>query len=198
MGGFLKDGQNGATYAVTCGHVLARGVMASTPTGHLGACIHAMPPTPLPPGTRCSTTCAAMTEIDVALIDVQGAAVTNVATRVAEIVDPGDIVTMKGATSGDMRYEIGGAVVEHSIGGCCWNRLFQFHAPVSGGLLPAAVNVALTPPPKGGDSGAWLLRQQSEWAGMVVASNGLHGYALAGTLILARCNAAFQTQLRLA
>jgi hypothetical protein len=116
-----------------------------------------------------------VTQLDVALIDVSGTSVTNLATSIAATVAPGDIVNMNGATSGSRTYEVGGALVEHSIGGSCWDRLFLFHAPVSTGVLPAGVQVALTPPPDDGDSGSWLLRNANEWVGMVVAANPLHG-----------------------
>jgi hypothetical protein len=197
LGGFLRDGPNGPPYAVTGGHVIAAG-MAATPAGHLGVCAHAALPKTLPSNVVCHASCGFMTELDVALINVHGSAVANVATSVAQIVNPGDVVSMDGATSPAMRYEVGGAVVEHAIGGCCWNKLFLFHAPVSVGLLPVAVNVALSTPPKDGDSGAWLLRNGVEWVGMVVAGNALLGFALAGTLILNKANVAFNTQLRLA
>jgi hypothetical protein len=193
LGGFLLDKISGTTFAVTCGHVIAGGTAA-----FLGPCVHAKAPIALPPAVPCTSSCGWMTELDVALIDVRGATATNVATSIAAIVAPGDIVNMNGAKSGSLNYEIGGAVVEHSIGGACWDRLFLFHAPVSVGLLAVPVRVALTPTPRGGDSGSWLLRNTSEWVGMVVAANALHGYALAGTSMLARSDSAFGTQLQLA
>ncbi len=133
----------GNIYAVTCGHVISAGA-ASTPAGHLGLCTYAQVPAALPPGTFCSLRCGFISDLDVALIDVGTAAVTNVATSVAQYVSPGDIVHMDGATSGNRRSEVGGAVVEHSVGGTCWNRLFLVHAPVNRGLLSPGVNVTLS------------------------------------------------------
>src|SRR5690606_5390975 len=156
IGGFLKDVLTGSVYAVTCGHVLTRG-MAFTESGALGQCIHAAGPTPLPNGVLCSATCGHLTALDVGLIDVTKP-VTNVAPTVAPLVSPGDIVDMHGATSGRKRYEIGGAVIEHTIAGGCWGSLHLFHAVVSKGLLAPIINLIRTPPPRPGDSGAWLLR----------------------------------------
>jgi hypothetical protein len=197
LGGFLLDSISNGTFAITCGHVLSSGP-ASTSAGHLGQCVHAAMPKTLPAGTACTSGCGYVTELDVALIDVTGTGVTNTASSIAAIVAPGDIVTMDGATSGSRRYEVGGAVVEHTIGGSCWSKLFLFHAPVSVGVLPVGLCVAMTPPPAGGDSGAWLLRNTNEWVGMVVAGNALHGYALAGTDILAQGDSSFSTRLQLA
>ncbi|OPF96622.1 hypothetical protein [Rhodopseudomonas palustris] len=196
LGGFLKDRSRNTVYAVTCGHVIASGTPNCGGVG-LGPCVYAAAPLPLN-GAVCQAGCGAMTELDVALIDIQRTAFTNVATSVAKLVSPGDIVAMSGAaTGGTVDYEVGGAVVELAIGGSCWDRLYLFHAPVSSGLLPVGVKVAMTPPPKGGDSGAWLVRGQ-EWAGMVVAGNSLLGYALAGTQVIAASNAQFGTQLDIA
>jgi len=196
LGGFLKDRTRSTVYAVTCGHVIASGT-ANCGGVSLGPCVHAAAPVPLN-GAVCQAGCGAMTELDVALIDIQRAAFTNVATSVATLVSPGDIVAMSGAaTGGTVDYEVGGAVVELAIGGSCWDKLYLFHAPVSTGLLPVCVNVAMRPPPKGGDSGAWLLRGH-EWTGMVVASNSLLGYALAGSQVIAASDARFGTRLQIA
>jgi hypothetical protein len=197
LGGFLRNGPHGAIYAVTCGHVIAAG-SASTAAGHLGLCIHAAAPKPLPAGTTCSANCPHVTDLDVALIDVSATPVNNRVTSVAPIISPGDVVEMNGASSGARRYEVGGAVVEHAIGGSCWNKLSIIHAPVSTGLLPVAIGVGMTPPPQGGDSGAWLIRNGGEWAGMIVAGNPLLGFAMSGTDILQNANATFGTQLQLA
>jgi hypothetical protein len=197
LGGFLLDTNSSTTFAVTCGHVISAGT-ASVATGSLGSCVHAKTPVPLPPGTACTSSCGAMTELDVALIDVSGSSAANVAKSIAATVAPTDIVDMNGATSGHRTYEVGGAVVEHSIGGACWDRLYLFHAPVTGSVLHPALKVAMTPPPDDGDSGSWLLRNADEWAGMVVAGNALHGYALAGTTVMKRSDGLFGTQLKLA
>ena len=198
VGGFLRDDQPGTTYAVTCGHVISSGASAFTSAGRLGQCTYAAAPKALPAGSICSVSCGHMTTLDLALIDIRGASATNIANRIANIVSPGDIVEMGGATSGLRRYEVGGAVVEHTIAKTCWDRLYLVHAPCSAGVLPVAVNVAITPPPRGGDSGAWLIRGGSDWAGMVVASNAIFGFALAGTTIVSEAYTSFGMNLRLA
>jgi hypothetical protein len=197
IGGFLKENTSGNVYAVTCGHVISAG-NAYTGNQLFGACSYAMTPTILPPGVGCSTSCGYVTDLDVALVDIGWTQPVNLATSVAQIVSPGDIVIMDGATSGSMRYEVGGAVIDHAIGGSCWSKLFLFHAPVNSGLFGPAVNVAITSPPKGGDSGAWLRRNGNEWVGMVVASNSLFGFALAGTHILTQTQTAFGRTFQLA
>ncbi|WP_157139080.1 hypothetical protein [Asticcacaulis biprosthecium] len=196
LGGFLRDGSYGATYAVTCGHVVSAGSV-STKAGTLGNCVYATPPKALSSGTVCDANCSQMAKLDVALIDVGTATVSNVATTTCSLVSKGDLVEMRGATSGTVTYEVGGAVVEIEIGGSCWNRLYQLHAPTAG-ILPFSVSVATTPMPQPGDSGAWVLRNKTEWAGMVVAADPvLTGYALSASEIVKHSNANFSVNLQL-
>jgi hypothetical protein len=194
LGGFLRDEDSNVTYGVTCGHVAGPGEVLLS-CGTWEECHFSAPPVPLLAGVACSQGCADMTSLDVALLS-SGGSHMNVAKAVAGVVAPGDLVDMDGATSGSRRYEIGAAVVEHAIGGACWNRLYQIHAPTSNGLFPTALSVAMTPPPKGGDSGAWILRGQ-EWAGMVVAADALHGYALAASQIVSETNSRANMNLAL-
>ena len=196
VGGFFRDSGTGKTFGVTCGHVVSGG--SASISGHPYTCAHAAVPLTLPAGTVCTTSCGHLTTLDVALLDVTASTPTNVASSIASILAPGDLVSMHGASSGHRHYEIGGAVVEHSIGGACWDRLVLFHAQVTGGVLPIGLRITATPPPARGDSGAWLIRNSNEWAGMVVAANALHGYALAGDTILSQSDALFGTRLGLA
>ncbi len=195
LGGFLRDGAFGQAYAVTCGHVVSTGSV-STSAGILGSCVHAAVPVQLPAVSVCTTGCVHMTKLDVALVDVGTATVTNVATSAAQIVARGDSVEMHGGVSGKQDYEVGGIVIEIDIAGSCWDRLYLLHAPTSG-LLPISVKVATHPLPKPGDSGAWLLRNANEWAGMVVATASLHAYALPSSVVLTEANRAFGTHLQL-
>lgn len=192
LGGFVEDRRSGRRYAVTCGHVISSGA-ARTLTGPLGPCVHAVTPTPLPGGVRCSARCGTVTELDAALIDIGTMRVANVASSVATDVANGDTVVMDGAVSGAVTYEVGGYVVNYEIGGACWTGLIQFHAPVLTGILPVSFQVATTPLPRGGDSGAWLIRNGTEWAGMVVASGHLHGFALDADGLLSRLDASTGT-----
>ncbi len=184
IGGFLKDPAAGRNYAVTCAHVISMGT-ASLTSGPLGPCRHASSPTPLPTGVACCTGCPHMTELDFALIETGSASVSNKATSIVQYVFNRQLVDMNGATSGPVQYEVGGAVVEQELDGYCWSRLFQVHAPVSASMFPVSMKVATTTLPQDGDSGAWLLRGATEWAGMIVATDALHGYALPATAILA-------------
>jgi hypothetical protein len=196
LGGFLEDRRSGSTYGVTCGHVIAAGE-ARTRAGLLGQVVHSASPVPLPPGGRCDRGCHDVTDLDVALVNLQSPRAIYTAASVVETISPGNIVEMNGTTSRHKRYEVGPAVVDIEIEGTCWNRLFLIHAPASKSVLEPAVNVWLTPPPAPGDSGAWLLRNGNQWAGMVVASHPLYGYALAGTTIVANSNRRFLTDLTL-
>lgn len=196
LGGFLEDTVTGKVFASTCGHVISSGT-ASTPSGHLGSCAHAKVPSTLPHGVSCNSSCSFASDRDIALIDVGSSAVSNSATAITSVVSPGDIVVMDGATSGTVTYEIGGAVVDHLIGGSCWKKLFLFHAPVTTGIFPVSISIARSSPPKGGDSGAWLVRAASEWAGVVVAGSSLLGFALASNEVISNANSDFGTNLKL-
>jgi hypothetical protein len=55
----------------------------------------------------------------------------------------------------------------------------------------------MTPPPDDGDSGAWLIRANTEWTGMVVAADDLFGYALASTGLIVEANSRFKMDLKL-
>lgn len=197
IGGFLCDSNTSQVFAVTCGHVVPQGRAVMDSHGMLiGRCVHACEPLPLPHGQICHSACGTMTELDAAFISL-GAAVNtlNTATHVAQYVVNGDIVEMEGATSGKGRYQVGAAVVNYEIGGACWEGLIQTHAVISGGLLPVAFHVAGSSPPAGGDSGAWLIRNGTEWAGMVVAGNALFGYALAATSVVRHSKSRFGLDL---
>ncbi|TNF21256.1 MAG: hypothetical protein EP318_07910 [Rhodobacteraceae bacterium] len=192
LGGYLRDRTTGNLFAATCGHIFPSGAASSS--GWTIA--HVVQPTTSPPGAPCTANCAHITDIDLALLSGTTQA-TNVAQRLAGAVWNGQLVDMDGATSGQRTYEIGGAVVEHEIGGACWRKLIQVHAPL-GGILHPAAQVALTPTPKPGDSGAWLRQNTNEWAGMIVVSNALFGYALCSDLLVNEANQQFSLDLEVA
>ena len=196
LGGYVKDAKTNSIYGMTCGHVLTSTALNSK-GNRIGNAMHSKLPTPLPTKVTCTHNCGHVTDVDVALISIATPG-RNVATSVASIVGNGQLVTMRGATTRRTQtYEVGGHVVEYEIGGSCWEKLIQFHAPTKG-VTPASFNIATTPLPQAGDSGAWLLRNSSEWAGMVVASNSLCGFALASTTLLQASDNAFGTNLSLA
>ena len=194
LGGYLKDQNCGDVFAVTCGHVITES--ARNKAGQqIGTVTYRADPVPLPSNTMCHSGCGEITELDIALIRTT-TPTQNQVSNIAQVVGNGQIVEMKGAKSGLRTYEIGGAVVDYEIGGACWKNLIQLHARLSG-ILPASVQVALSNPPKRGDSGAWIIRNDSEWTGMVVASNALFGFALSASDIVQKANSLFNTNLGL-
>lgn len=196
LGGYVKDRSTSSIFAMTCGHVVT-GAAHDGRGNQIGVTVHSVEPTQLPATSHCHQHCGHLTELDVALIATHRSA-PNVATAVANTLGNGQLVKMDGATTrGTPTYEIGGHVVEYEIGGFCWQNLVQFHAPTRG-ITPVSVNVATTPLPQPGDSGAWLIRNSNEWAGMVVASNSLFGLALSSTRIIEGCDSQFGTSLSLA
>ena len=197
LGGYLIDTKGGNTFAVTCGHVVSGGGMQISVHGSAKETVkHISQPVPLPSNQSCHMQCGSVTNLDIALITTNNLMINNVASSVAKIVGNGQMIEMTGATSGKCSYEIGGAVVEHEIGGSCWEKLIQFHAPLSG-VLPVAARVGLTNLPQPGDSGAWMIQNNTIWAGMVVASNALFGFGLPASDLLKQANANFRTNLKL-
>jgi hypothetical protein len=196
LGGYVKDSNSGSIFGMTCGHVTTGAALDQNGI-QMGTVIHEKCPIPLPSNVQCSQYCGSTTDLDVALIATHGSP-PNLANSVASLVGNGQLVDMDGATTAGVHtYEVGAHVVDYEIGGSCWQNLIQFHAPLAG-VLPVSVSVATTVLPKGGDSGAWLLRNSVEWAGMVVASNNLFGFALPSTTILKESDACFGTKLSLA
>ena len=196
LGGYLRDTISDSQFAVTCGHVATHGDLASG-GAVIGTVMHGIAPKRLTSGSRCHAGCGDMTELDVAFVDV-GRPGHNWATNIADTLYNGDIVVMGGGKSGTQTYEVGALAVFHEIGGACWKDLIQLHAPTSG-VLPASIRVATTRLPSNGDSGSWIVRDGTDWAGMVVASDKtLFGYALAAETIISRSNAEFSMDLELA
>ena len=185
LGGYLRDLTSNAVFAVTCGHVISCSAKKQVvPT--IGTVTHCAEPIPLPTSKACYASCGFVTDLDIALIDTN-VNPSNQASSIVNLVGNGQIVEMKGATSGTRTYEIGGAVVDYEIGGACWHKLIQLHAPLSNILHPA-VQVARTSSPKQGDSGAWIIRNHTEWAGMVVATSSLFGFALSASDMINQAN----------
>lgn len=194
LGGYLSDMQSGKHFAITCGHVATSGDIISS-GALVGRVSAAKEPTPLPKGVQCHANCQSMTELDIALIEVDCPG-TNTASRVADIVGNGDLVTMNGSSSGRQTYEVGALVVDHKIGGACWKKLIQLR-PCLGGLFPPSLCVALTRMPQDGDSGSWVLRE-TEWAGMLVASDkDVFGYAMSSDSLVENAKKQFNMALKL-
>lgn len=196
LGGYVEDQYSFKTYGMTCGHVVSGPVLSSS-GNRLGVVTHRKAPTPLPPNINCNQTCNLVTELDVSLFYVNNPPKNN-ATSIASRFGNGQLIKMDGATTpGVVTYEIGGHVIEYEIGGACWKNLVQFHAPLAG-VVPVGVKLAMTPVPKPGDSGAWLIRGLDEWVGMVVAANSMFGFALSSTNLINAADREFGTKLDLA
>lgn len=194
LGGYVRD-QHGSDYAMTCGHVTRSSSVCDGSGTSLGRASHVVEPVSLPSGTICTDSCGHMTDLDVALIDSPSPG-RNIANSVAQLIGNGQIVEMVGAVTPSASYEIGAHVVEYEIGGACWSRLVQIHTKLSG-ILPTSVRLALSPPPRRGDSGSWLVKNNSEWAAMVVARNPIFGFAMSATKTISECNNRFGLQLSL-
>lgn len=194
LGGYVRDRTTGRTYGVTCGHVVGQGARVSGQGAEMGECTHCLPPVPHPPGARCHAGCATESIADVALISVPGTPPNWIRTTVAPFVTNGDTLTMRVVERGPVTYEVGGAVVEHSIGGACFSRLFEVMAPLHG-ITPMWFRVATAKLPQPGDSGAWLIKGDAEWAGMVVAADAIRGFATDASVVLNEASARFGMQL---
>ena len=149
----------------------------------------------LPKGLVCHALCGYVTELDVALFEC-AQTVANKVTSIPPLVTVRQTVEMWGGRSRHRHYEIGAAVVEHEIGNSCWARLHLLR-PVVHGIKPVWAQIAQTPPPRRGDSGAWTARNGTEWAGMVVAADAQAGYALSASELVKKTDALFGTKLRL-
>jgi hypothetical protein len=202
LGGYVTDTVTGDEFAMTCGHVLDNSTSVALFRDKHGAQVghphlkDRIVPAAHPTGTPCDVNCATATALDVALVDVTGSGPRNLATGIDAVVAKRDLVTMYGA-NGRETYEIGPWVVDLEIGGRCFVRLMQFHAPLSSSMLHRSVAVATTRLPTGGDSGSWLLNNSNEWSGMVVAADHLHGYAIAASTLLPETGTAIGRDLAL-
>lgn len=197
IGGFLSDQRTGTVYAATCGHVVTCGGV-SVHGALIGQCMHGQAPTALTVGQTCNRTCASMTRLDFALIDIGNASVSNTVSSIAAMITPTEAVTLSGATTGASSYEIGGACMVYKIGGACWDNLFEIRPPSGAGILSPRVSALIATVPKPGDSGAWVERAIShDWCGVLVASDHAAAYAIEAETVIAEANSAFGTDLAL-
>lgn len=197
LGGFVRDTLTGENYAMTCGHVVATGETVSSLTGSLGDCRHHVAPIPAMPDVTGAVSADQITHNDIALIELRGTPPTNRANAIRGVLNKGDLVEMAGTASGLRTYELGGLMVDLDVAGSVWKNLIQLHAPTSG-IFPQLFRDIRCPPPRRGDSGAWIFHQDTAWGGMVVAASGKFGYALPATTTLADANQRFGLSLALA
>lgn len=201
IGGFLRDSHNKTqVYAATCGHVASKSASVTVSGKHLGACSHSHAPSQMAHGQACNATCPCANELDLALIDLGNAAVSNAVTGVAAQIAPHQgIVLRAGMTSYPNSFEVGGHVMTYCPGksNVCFKNLFEVRPPSPGGIVKPRLRAAFATVPVQGDSGGWLETSASEWCGVLVAVDHLMGYALEADATLAKANAAFGTQLQL-
>jgi hypothetical protein len=198
VGGFVRDRLTNRTYAATCGHVITSGAV-DIGGGIVGLCSHARSPTPLASGQRCDKNSTAINRLDLALIDVTGTAVANVAAKIALTVPSNEPVTMVGAETHFHHYEVGGASMLHKIDGICFDNVFEVRPPAPAGIFSPRLRAMTAVVPKQGDSGAWVVGvNASDLCGILVAVDHLMGYALEADTVIAAANSAFSMDLVLA
>lgn len=198
VGGFLKDRNSGKVYATTCGHVVASGPV-SVHGAVIGQCTHATVPTPVPAGQLCHSKSPHVSRLDVALIDVTGAAVTNAVSSIAPIVYPRESVRATGSVTGTASYQVGGAGMIYQIGGICFGNIFEVRPPYPSSVVSPRFRALTATVPKGGDSGTWVERTGTpDWCGIIVAADHAMGYAMDSDAVVSEANTAFKMDLILA
>jgi hypothetical protein len=204
IGGFLRDqnSRNRATiFAATCGHVVSKGTRVTVSGNYLGTCSHSHPPNRLTAGQSCAPACSSANSLDLALIDLGNATVTNSVTGIAAQISSRQSIVLRGAVTNVNTFEVGGLVITYCPGNSnvCFENLFEVRPRTSGGILNPRIRTALATVPTQGDSGAWLeTTSASEWCGVLVAADSLMGYALEADEVITEANAVFGTQLQLA
>jgi hypothetical protein len=199
IGGFLRDTNKGKVYAATCGHVASKGATVTVSGKHLGVCSHSHAPTQMTPGQSCTDACPCANELDLALIDIGSAAVTNGVTGTAAQIAPPQGIVLRGGASSINSFVVGGHVMTYCPGrsNVCFKNLFEVRPPAPAGIIRPGVSAAFATVPLQGDSGGWLETAAKEWCGVLVAVDHLMGYALEADDTLAAANAAFGVQLQL-
>ena len=195
LGGILN--LNGDSYAVTCGHVIDPGIDAVQPcepdggTGMaIGSCTHSTAATLAHKGQRCQARGFANT-VDAALVKVSGVTALDTVrdlgtvVRTAPLADIAEDETVRVSARSGTRTLVTGALTlrrsiaignGHSTDVYCFQDLFELRRP--GNRWGATGSVK--PPTRGGDSGAWVLRDEPggwAWLGMVTAGDGPSSYA---------------------
>jgi hypothetical protein len=200
IGGFLRNGNKGSVYAATCGHVASQGASVTVGGKHLGICSHSHKPTTLSAGQPCTPACPNANRLDLALIDIGSAAVSNTVTGVAAQIASRQSITFRGS-GGVHSYEVGGVVITYCPGNSniCFENMFEVRPLSSGGIVSPRVRNFLATVPTQGDSGGWVETVSPvEWCGVLVAADSLMGYALEADDILNEANTTFGMQLQLA
>jgi hypothetical protein len=200
IGGFLRDRNTGGVYAATCGHVVSKGASVTVSGKYLGACSHSQVPRKLASGQSCTAGCSGANKLDLALIDLGSATVTNAVAGVAAKIASKQSIVLRGGMTQVNTFEVGGHVMTYCPGNSnvCFENMFEVRPPSPGGIVSPRVRAAVATVPTQGDSGGWLETAAGEWCGVLVAADHLMGYALEADDILAEADTAFGTRLQLA
>lgn len=199
IGGFLRDQKTGGPYAATCGHVVSKGTNVSVLGKHLGICSYSHAPQQLALGQTCIPSCPSANKLDLALIDVGNATVTNVVTGVAAHLAFHQSIVLRGGMSHVNKFEVGGLVITYRPGNSnvCFENMFEVRPPSTAGIINPRLRAAVATVPIQGDSGGWLETASKEWGGVLVAADHLMGYALEADKSMAEADATFGTRLHL-
>jgi hypothetical protein len=194
LGGIIEVG--GGRYGVTCAHVLGAGDEVEQPAPadnprdatRVGFCRHRSSLTAHSPpaaayGTGLNRLDAALVEFDDGIDAELEVSDAGPPARISAVSDVHQLMTVEtfGARSGHRTLRVGNLrlVGEFTFGSewYAYEELFQLRRL----SRFYGMTGTLSPPVRGGDSGAWVLRPGAdgpEWAGMVIAGEGPQGYAV--------------------
>lgn len=201
LGGILADA-NGASFALTSGHVLSSGAIVHQPapsdsaqSTRIGACVAA---TKLAaPTSRCSPYGGTPDKVDIALIELDlpikvdaellGIGPLPGGSTLTRDMNPQMAIELSGKVSGHRKLRTGGLAVTQQIeinGSLyCFRDLFEI-VRLS---RFQGVTGTLSPPVQRGDSGAWVVRNGPngyEWCGVVTATDSAIGYAIFAEFVM--------------
>jgi hypothetical protein len=197
IGGFLKDDKSNI-YAATCGHVVNAGDTVTINGKSIGKCSFSFAPVSMQPGQICVQYCAHANNFDMALIGVNAPqAVSNTVTGIARQIWCRQSIACR--TSKVSAYEVGGLALTYSVGNSnvCFENIFEVRPVLNRNLNPKVAFAAVSVPVPG-DSGAWVeTASGSDWCGVLVAADGIMGYALCADSMLAEAQKRFGIDLQL-
>jgi hypothetical protein len=193
LGGVLQDPVTGKSYGLTCEHVATKNdTVMDSAQNTIGKCIEATVRVPVP-GTITDPIMLAkpnpypgngpdMNVFDCSIIEFSTVVTAPPLGGVAGALSTGQWVTVSGAQSTSYCY-LGALAISYSFTEagkkyCFCDSIELIPRPT--GLLGGVPGQLLAPPPKKGDSGAWVLIDDSPpiWAGLLYAANSQKGFAI--------------------
>ncbi len=202
VGGFLRDSASGKVFGVTCSHVVSTGQSVLDATSSLiGVCAHDTARVPLATGTVCDPVTLAVPApspgngpdvnmLDCALIDVSGPISGGTITGAPSTLTPGQNVYMEGATTKRTNHKLGSLCLSYEFKfagkSYCFRDSIQL-VPQPWGPLGGPLGGLMTTVPRQGDSGAWVLTDDTppRWAAVFFGEDGTHGYAIRSSWVKA-------------